>query len=163
MTALPSPSAHAVPWQTDSRQAAPTNITNLKRVRWAVRATLLLGVAGSVAANILHANPNPISQTIAAWPPVALLLTVELISRVPIHWLSLAAARLSATTAIAGIAAWISYWHMAGVALIRMSWPSGPVAPGVHVVDMSTTGRAVRSAGRLPFAAGIDLDHAERR
>jgi hypothetical protein len=91
-------------------------LPQLRRVRWAVRATLVLGVAASVAANILHALDNPISQAIAAWPPLALLLTVELISRVPVHRRSLAVARLFATATIAGIAAWVSYWHMAGVA-----------------------------------------------
>jgi hypothetical protein len=91
-------------------------LQQLRRIRWAVRATLLLGVAASVLANILHALDNPISQAIAAWPPIALLLTVELISRVPVHRRLLAAARLAATAIIAGIAAWVSYWHMAGVA-----------------------------------------------
>jgi hypothetical protein len=91
-------------------------LPQLRRVRWAVRATLVLGVAASVVANVLHALDNPISQAIAAWPPLALLLTVELISRVPVHRRSLAAARLVATATIAGIAAWVSYWHMAGVA-----------------------------------------------
>lgn len=91
-------------------------LPQLRRVRWAVRATLTLGVAASVVANVLHAQDNPISQAIAAWPPLALLLTVELISRVPVHHRSLAVARLGATATIAGIAAWVSYWHMAGVA-----------------------------------------------
>jgi hypothetical protein len=91
-------------------------ISHLKRIRWAVRTALVLGVAASVAANVLHARQNPISQTIAAWPPLALLLTVELISRVPVHRRSLAVGRLAATALIAGIAAWVSYWHMAGVA-----------------------------------------------
>jgi hypothetical protein len=91
-------------------------LSQLLRIRWAVRATLLLGVAASVVANVLHAVDNPISQVIAAWPPFALLLTVELISRVPVHRKSLAFIRVLATAAIAGIAAWISYWHMAGVA-----------------------------------------------
>jgi hypothetical protein len=91
-------------------------LPQLRRVRWAVRATLVLGVAASVVANVLHALDNPISQAIAAWPPCALLLTVELISRVPVHRRSLAFARLLATATIAGIAAWVSYWHMAGVA-----------------------------------------------
>jgi hypothetical protein len=91
-------------------------LPQLRRIRWAVRATLLLGVAASVLANILHALDNPISQAIAAWPPVALLLTVELISRVPVGRRLLAAARLIATAIIASIAAWVSYWHMAGVA-----------------------------------------------
>jgi Protein of unknown function (DUF2637) len=94
----------------------PVVLPQLRRVRWAVRATLVLGVAASVVANVLHALDNPISQAIAAWPPLALLLTVELISRVPVHRRSLAAARLVATATIAGIAAWVSYWHMAGVA-----------------------------------------------
>ncbi|WP_375155036.1 hypothetical protein [Micromonospora sp. 4G55] len=58
---------------------------HLRRLRWAVRAVLALGVAASIAANVLHARPNPISQVIAAWPPLALMLTVELISRVPTH------------------------------------------------------------------------------
>ncbi|MEU4241417.1 DUF2637 domain-containing protein [Actinoplanes sp. NPDC026619] len=91
-------------------------LQHLRRVRWAVRATLILGVAASVVANVLHALDNPISQAIAAWPPLALLLTVELISRVPVHRRWLAAARLIATATIAGIAAWVSYWHMVGVA-----------------------------------------------
>lgn len=90
-------------------------LSGLRRIRWAVRATLTLGVAASVAANVLHADPNPISQAISAWPPLALLLTVELISRVPVHRRALAATRLVATAAIAGIAAWVSYWHMVAV------------------------------------------------
>src|SRR5919107_6200597 len=96
--------------------APAAGAAQLRRLRWGVRATLTLGVAASVAANILHADPNPISQMIAAWPPLALLLTVELISRVPTHRRSLAVIRLAATAVIAGIAATISYWHMVGVA-----------------------------------------------
>jgi hypothetical protein len=91
-------------------------LPNLRRVRWAVRATLVLGVSASVAANVLNAQPNPISQTISAWPPLALLLAIELISRIPMDRRTLAAARLLATAGIAGIAAWVSYWHMVGVA-----------------------------------------------
>ena len=85
-------------------------------LRWFVRVVLTLGVAVSVAANMLHARPNLVSEAIAAWPPIALLLTVELVSRVPILRAALAVARIAATIAIAGIAAWVSYWHMAGVA-----------------------------------------------
>jgi hypothetical protein len=81
---------------------APDELAHLRRQRWAVRAALAL------------AQPNPIAQAIAAWPPVALLVTVELIARIPIRrrigWL-----RLVATLVIAAVAAWVSYWHMAGV------------------------------------------------
>ncbi|WP_435209080.1 DUF2637 domain-containing protein [Micromonospora sp. bgisy143] len=91
------------------------NDSRLQRMQWAVRATLTLGVAASVTANILHAQANPISQAIAAWPPLALLITVELVTRVPVHRRSLGAIRVVAASAIAAIAAWISYHHMVGV------------------------------------------------
>jgi hypothetical protein len=81
----------------------------LKRIRWGVSATLALGVVVSVSANVLHAVDNTISQSIAAWPPLALLLTVELISLIPVHSRSLAVAPVIATAVIAGIAAWVSY------------------------------------------------------
>jgi hypothetical protein len=38
---------------------------------------LILGVAASVTANVLHARDNHISQDIAAWPSLALLLTAK--------------------------------------------------------------------------------------
>jgi hypothetical protein len=139
-------------------------LRQLHRVRWAVRACLTLGVAASVAANVLHAQPNPIAQAIAAWPPLALLLTVELISRVPVHRRSLAAVRLAATAAIAGIAAWVSYWHMAGVAarygedgaapyLLPLSVDGLVVVASVSLVEL---------AGRIR-AASQEQDHMRRR
>jgi hypothetical protein len=108
---------------------------NLARVRWAVRITLTLGVAASVTANILHARPNLISQAIAAWPPLALLLTVELISRVPVNRRSLSTVRLITTVAISAIAAWISYWHMAGV-VARY----GETGPSPYLMPFSVDG-----------------------
>lgn len=92
-----------------------TRAGQLLRIRWAVRGTLALGVVASTAANMLHALDNPVSQTIAAWPPIALLITIELISRVPVHRGALAAVRLVAAATLAGIAAWVSYWHMVAV------------------------------------------------
>ncbi|MGC5661694.1 DUF2637 domain-containing protein [Micromonospora sp. WMMD723] len=89
--------------------------TRLRRMQWAVRATLALGVAASVTANILHAQANPIAQAIAAWPPLALLITVELVTRIPVHQRALGAIRVVAASTIAAIAAWISYHHMVGV------------------------------------------------
>ncbi|WP_326564441.1 DUF2637 domain-containing protein [Micromonospora peucetia] len=112
MTATPQPPQNSA----RTPQEADIEPRNLTRLRWAVRAVLTLGVAASIAANVLHARPNLISQIIAAWPPLALLLTVELISRVPADRRGLAAARLIAAGVIAGIAAWVSYWHMVGVA-----------------------------------------------
>ena len=116
----------------------PVHLPQLRRIRWAVRAVLLLGVAASVAANILHARPNPVAQTIAAWPPLALLLTVELIARVPMHRRGLAWVRIVATGAIACIGAWVSYWHMAGVAARY-----GEEFTAAHLIPFSVDGLVV--------------------
>jgi hypothetical protein len=140
-----------------------------------VRATLGLGVAASVVANVLHAQPHPISQAIAAWPPLALLLTVELISRVPVHRRSLAFARLAATATIAGIAAWVSYWHMAGVAarygetgaspfLLPLSVDGLIIVASICLVELGgriaaaeSTGAATRTARTTSAIAAPDL------
>lgn len=121
----------------------------LRRVRWGVRAALVLGVATSVAANVLHANPNPISQAIAAWPPLALLLTVELISRVPVHRRSLAAVRFAATASIAMIAAYVSYLHMVGVAARYGEHGAAP-----YLIPLSVDGLVVIASVCLVEIAG---------
>lgn len=131
------------------------NVPQLKRLRWGVRAVLTVGVAASVTANVLHALPNPISQAIAAWPPLALLATIELISRIPVHRRSVAITRLVATATIAGIAAWVSYWHMAGVASRY-----GETGASPYLLPLSVDGLVVVAsvclvelAGRLRLAA----------
>ncbi|MEU4239524.1 DUF2637 domain-containing protein [Actinoplanes sp. NPDC026619] len=92
------------------------DINRLKRIGWGTRGVFALGITASLAGNVLHAADNPVSKAISAWSPLALLLTVELISRVPASRGMASVARLGATAVIAGIAAWVSYWHMAGVA-----------------------------------------------
>jgi hypothetical protein len=129
--------------------STPITTAKLHRVRWAVRSTLVLGVAASVVANVLHALDNPISQTIAAWPPCALLLTVELISRVPIHRRSLAVVRLLSIAVIAGIAAYVSYTHMVGVA-IRY----GETSVSAHLLPLSVDGLIVVASICLVELAG---------
>jgi hypothetical protein len=124
-------------------------VPQLRRVRWAVRATLMVGVAASVAANVLHAQPRLIGQLIAAWPPLALLLTVELISRVPVDRLLLAAARLVATTGIASIAAYVSYFHMASV-VSRY----GEHNPNPYLLPLSVDGLVVVASISLVELAG---------
>ncbi|WP_430789043.1 DUF2637 domain-containing protein [Actinoplanes sp. G11-F43] len=109
-------------------------------------------MATSVAANILHAQPNPISQTIAAWPPLALLLTVDLISRVPVRKGWLAVVRRTATGALAAIAAFVSYGHMVGVVsrygevgavpyLIPLSVDGLVVVASVCLVELNTSAK----------------------
>ena len=79
--------------------AVGRSLDSLRRVRVGVSLVLSLGVAASIVANVLHAQPTLVGRAIAAWPPLALLLTVELISRVPVHSRRLSALRLSATPA----------------------------------------------------------------
>ncbi|OJF13140.1 DUF2637 domain-containing protein [Couchioplanes caeruleus] len=137
----------------------------LRRLRWAVRLTLALGVAASVTANILHARPHPVSQAIAAWPPLALLITVELVSRIPLYRRSLGVLRITATAAIAGIAAWVSYWHMAGVVarygetgtvpyLLPLSVDGLIVVASVSLVELSARHRDTTPAAPAPGRAG---------
>ncbi|GLY98825.1 DUF2637 domain-containing protein [Actinoplanes sp. NBRC 103695] len=131
----------------------------LRRLQWAVRITLALGVAASVTANILHARPNPISQAIAAWPPLALLITVELVTRIPVYRRALGVVRVVATAAIAGIAAWVSYHHMVGVVarygetgtvpyLLPLSVDGLIIVASVSLVELA--GRRDMSTPRLP-------------
>ncbi|MER7894457.1 DUF2637 domain-containing protein [Micromonospora sp. NPDC094482] len=141
--------------------------TQLRRLRWAVRATLTLGVAASVAANVLHARPNPISQIIAAWPPLALMLTVELISRVPHHRWFLGAIRITAAAIIAIIAGWVSYWHLVGVAarygetgygaayLLPISVDGLVIVASVSLVEITAQIRSATPATDSPSADPI--------
>lgn len=79
--------------------------------RWA-GGTFLLGAAASVAANVLVAEPTAIGRAVSAWPAVALLLTVHLFQHAPrVWWIKLMVAL------VAGVAGWVSYWHIVELAL----------------------------------------------
>lgn len=132
-----------------STRIARAGVVQLRRLQWAVRATLTVGVAASVCANVLHARDNPISQAIAAWPPLALLLTVELVSRVPVHRRLLAVARIGGTTVIAGIAAYVSYFHMAAV-VSRY----GEHQPNPYLLPLSVDGLIVVASVSLVELSG---------
>lgn len=125
------------------------DLAQLRRFQWAVRVALVLGVAASVAANVLHAREDLIAQTIAAWPPLALMLTVELISRVPIYRRALAVVRLLATSSIAGIAAYVSYFHMAAVVS-----QFGEHQPNPYLLPISVDGLIVVASVSLVELAG---------
>lgn len=52
-----------------------------QRVRWSARTAFAVGVAASVAANIAAAQPTLGARIVAAWPAVALLLVVEILTK----------------------------------------------------------------------------------
>jgi len=94
------------------------NIKHLRRLRWGVLATVVAGIATSVAMNILDAPNNGVARAIAAFPPLALFAGIELISRIPSsnRWLS--TGRILGTLAVAGVAGSISYSSMVGTVQI---------------------------------------------
>lgn len=116
----------------------------LQRVRTATRSTLMLGIGASLAANMLAAHHSIPGRIIAAWSPVALLLTVELLSRVPVGASWQSALRVAAAGCIAGIAAWVSYWHMVEVALAY-----GEKTVAAHLLPISVDGLVVVAAVSL--------------
>lgn len=52
-----------------------------RRSKWSAWAAFLVGVAASLAANVMAAGPDPVARVVSAWPAVALLLTVEVLAR----------------------------------------------------------------------------------
>jgi Protein of unknown function (DUF2637) len=146
----------------------------LEMVRRGIRAVLILGLAASTVGNVLHADDNLISQCISAWPVAALYLTIEVIARVPIHRPALARARMAAAAVIAGIAAWVSYWHMAGVAsrygetgsspyLLPLSVDGLIVVASICLVELGGRIRAAdEENGEGNGEAGAEPEHTQR-
>jgi hypothetical protein len=133
MSIIPAVAGHgsaSVPGDAD--------VAALRRVRTGVRAVLALGITASLGANIAHAEPSVIGRLISGWSPVALALAVELVSRVPLtrSWRSVI--RWTATAVIAGIAAWVSYWHMVSVAERH-----GESTTSAHLLPLSVDGLVV--------------------
>jgi len=58
--------------------------------------------------------------------------------RVPVHSRRLAALRLTATARIAGIAAWVSYWHM-----VEVAHDHDETADSAHLIPLSVDGLVV--------------------
>jgi hypothetical protein len=88
-----------------------------ERAAWPLRrlaaGTFALGALASVGANIVAAEPTLIGHMVSSWPAVALLLTVHLFQHAPrVWWVKVMVA------VVAGVAAWISYWHMVDVATL---------------------------------------------
>ena len=92
------------------------DVDHLRRLQRGARAALALGIGASLAANVLAADPSLVGKLIAAWSPIALLVTVELLFRIPTTSGTRSYLRIGAAVPIAVIAAWVSYHHMVEVA-----------------------------------------------
>jgi hypothetical protein len=120
-----------------------------------VAVIVFVGVAVSVAVNQLDAH-SWIGKSLAGWPPVALLLTLEGLTRIPASKRLGAFGRVAATVAVAGAAGWLSYWHMvAAVATHEESvinahiWPATVdglmVVMAVGMVELGARIRVLKS------------------
>ncbi|MEU5939425.1 DUF2637 domain-containing protein [Micromonospora sp. NPDC047548] len=54
-----------------------------RRPRLSAGVSFVVGVAASIAANVLAAPPSTVARVISAWPALALLLVVEMLARGP--------------------------------------------------------------------------------
>lgn len=87
-------------------------LQDLRKRRRFVRVIVVAGIAVSIAANVVNTN-GLIEAGIAGWPPVALLLSLEVLTRVPTSKRLGAVGRVMATIGVAFASGWLSYWHMA--------------------------------------------------
>ncbi|WBC17577.1 DUF2637 domain-containing protein [Micromonospora sp. WMMA1998] len=79
--------AYALPFAIDGLLIVATTAMlddkrNGRRVRWSARVAFAFGVTASLAANVASAAPSAGARVVAAVPAVALLLAVEVLSRV---------------------------------------------------------------------------------
>jgi hypothetical protein len=138
----------------------------LHRIRTGARAVLAGGIAVSVLANILVAQPSPVARFLAALAPVALAVSLELLSRVPVRKTVSGVVRLVATAGVGAIAGWMSYFHM--VELARRNGEANahllPLAVDGMILVASITllelGRAAREAEER---AELERQEAARR
>lgn len=80
--------AYALPFSVDGMLIVTTIVMvddkrRHRTVRPVARFAFTVGVIASVAANIAGADPTLGARVIAAWPPIALLLIVEMLARPP--------------------------------------------------------------------------------
>jgi len=77
--------AHAFPLSVDGIEIVASLVLLAdrragRRSGWLPWTALAAGTAGSLAANIATAHPDPVSRVIAGWPALALLLAVKLLA-----------------------------------------------------------------------------------
>jgi len=121
-----------------------------KITRRFVAVIVFVGVAVSIAVNQLDAH-TWVSKGIAGWPPLGLLLTLELLTRIPTGQRLGAVTRVAATVGVASAAGWLSYWHM--VAAVA---DHGESATNAHIWPATVDGlMAVAAVGMVELSARI--------
>ena len=125
-------------------------LRDYRRTRLFVAAIVFVGVAVSIAVNQLDAHTWT-SKGIAGWPPFGLLLTLELLVRIPTGKRLGAFTRVSATIAVASAAGWLSYWHM-----VQAVADHGETVANAHIWPATVDGlMAVAAVGMVELGARI--------
>lgn len=119
----------------------------------------LSGVTVSVIVNALDST-SWWNRAIAGWPPVSLLLALELLTRVPVGRWYLGLLRISGTLAVATAAGWLSYWHMVSTVAAH-----GESTVSAHIWPASVDGlMAIASVAMVELGARLrGLDYEARR
>src|SRR4051794_25105781 len=74
--------ADLLPLSVDGMMAVATvALGDGRRNRWSAWLAFWTGVAASVLANVLAAEPSAVARCISAWPAIAFVLVVEVITR----------------------------------------------------------------------------------
>ena len=133
--------------------------------------TRLLGVlwaAGvvSVVCNVLAADPTVIGRGVAAWPPIALLLVVEVLARSPLPAGRLRWAAVLGAGVVAVTAAIASFHHMHEVALTAgeselVAWLFPLTVDGLAVVASTALVATHTPPTRMPADGPEDTDHGD--
>ncbi len=90
---------------------------NLHSTRRRVHAALAAALLASVAANVLAAEPTITARAVAAWPPVALMLVVDVLGRAPTATGWTGRVAVAAAGLVAFVAGLASFSHVRAVAL----------------------------------------------
>lgn len=124
------------------------------RLRWAVVIISAIGGGLSIALNVEHAPDNLWARLTGAWPPIAVVITVELVSRIPASNWFLAAGRILVTTGVGGGAFYVSFVQQYDYMLAigwegNSAWIFPLITDGVVVVALLSMIEVVRTIRKL--------------
>lgn len=80
-----------------------------RRMRWFVAGVTLVGIVTSVLLNVLHAPKRWDMQMVGAFAPIAVFLSIEMVSRIPVTGRLLGIGRILASLGVGSGAGYISY------------------------------------------------------
>jgi hypothetical protein len=113
-----------------------TNLTPAQRkaalTTWTARSAFASGLVVSLSANVwASAGHGPIGIVSGVWSPLALLLALFMVENIS-HKTWGGRFRLAGMVVLAGIAAWVSYWH-----LVAFFQAGGIDDPGAHMMPLT--------------------------